>query len=116
VRSLYSLLIGGVLLILAAAPTNAITIMAGKNDDFAAPIDLADPSSEIQTALSQAQTLVEQTGGRSQQPFIHEERANLASLTGDDATHQRELREAHRLFAEMSATGHAERLAKELGL
>jgi tetratricopeptide (TPR) repeat protein len=71
---------------------------------------------EIQTALGDAQRLVEETGGKSQEPFIHEERANLARLTGDDATCQRELREAHRLFAEMGATGHAERLAKELGL
>ena len=28
----------------------------------------------------------------------------------------RELREAHRLYTEMGATGHAERLARELGL
>jgi adenylate cyclase len=73
-------------------------------------------SDDIRAALSQAQTLVEETGGRSQQPFIHEAQANLARLTGDDATCQRELREAHRLFTEMGATGHAERLAKELGL
>jgi tetratricopeptide (TPR) repeat protein len=72
--------------------------------------------SEIESALRQAQALVEETGARTQEPFIHEERAQLARLTGDDATHQRELREAHRLFTEMGATGHAERLAKELGL
>jgi tetratricopeptide (TPR) repeat protein len=79
-------------------------------------IEGAAASANIQTALNEAQRLVEETGGRSQQPFIHEERANLARLTGDDATCQRELREAHRLFTEMGATGHAERLAKELGL
>ncbi len=28
---------------------------------------------------------------------------------------ERELREAHRLFTEMGATGHAERVARELG-
>jgi len=78
--------------------------------------DGATATAEIQTALSQAQALVEETGGRSQEPFIHEERANLARLTGDDATYQLELREAHRLFTEMGATGHAQRLAKELGL
>ncbi len=76
----------------------------------------ATASGAIETDLNEAQTLVEETGGRSQQPFIHEERADLARLTGDDATHQRELREAHRLFTKMGATGHAERLAKELGL
>jgi adenylate cyclase len=76
----------------------------------------AAANADIQAALREAQTLVEETGGRSQEPFIHEERANLARLTGDDAAYQRELREAHRLFAEMGATGHAERLAKELRL
>jgi hypothetical protein len=32
------------------------------------------------------------------------------------AARERELREAHRLYTEMDATGHAERLARELGL
>ena len=50
-RSFSSLLIGSTLLVLAAAPTNAITMMVGQADDFAAPIDLADPSSEIQAVL-----------------------------------------------------------------
>jgi hypothetical protein len=71
-------------------------------------------SGDIQSALSEAQALVEETGGRSREPLIHEERAELARLTGDDATYQRELREAHRLFTEMGATGHAERVGREL--
>ncbi len=33
---------------------------------------------------------------------------------GEDAEAERELREAHRLYTEMGATGHAERLAREL--
>ena len=49
-------------------------------------------------------------------PQVHEERAELARLRGDDATRERELREAHRLYTEMGATGHAERLAQKLGL
>jgi adenylate cyclase len=73
----------------------------------------AAASGDIQAALREALTLVEETGGRSQEPFIHEELAELARRTGDEATCQRELREAHRLFTEMGATGHAERLAKE---
>jgi adenylate cyclase len=75
----------------------------------------ATASGDIQSALRQAQALVEETGGRSREPFIHVERANLARLTGDEATRERELREAHRLFTEMGASGHAERVAKELG-
>jgi hypothetical protein len=45
-------------------------------------------------------------------PFIRVERARLARLSGDEATSQRELREAHRLYTEMGATGHVERLAE----
>jgi class 3 adenylate cyclase/tetratricopeptide (TPR) repeat protein len=70
----------------------------------------------IEAALAQARSLVQETEAKCWEPFIHEECAELARLLGDDATHQRELREAHRLFTEMEATGHAARLAKELGL
>jgi hypothetical protein len=58
--------------------------------------------------------LIEETASRVFAPEVHEERAELARLRGDDTTCERELREAHRLFAEMDATGHAERLAREL--
>jgi hypothetical protein len=34
--------------------------------------------------------------------------------TGDEPGRKRYLREAHRLYTEMSATGHAERVAREL--
>jgi hypothetical protein len=47
-------------------------------------------------------------------PFVHVERAELARLTGDEATRERELREAHRLFIAMGATIRAEQVAKEL--
>ncbi len=49
-------------------------------------------------------------------PQVCEQRAELARLRGDEAAGTRELREAHRLFTEIGATGHAERIAKELGL
>ena len=42
------------------------------------------------------------------------ERAELARLRGDEADRRRLLVEAERLFGEMGATGHAERVAKEL--
>ena len=70
----------------------------------------------IEATLVEAMTIVQETGAKGLEPFIHEERAALARLLGDDATCQRELREAHRLFTEVEATGHAARLAKELGL
>ena len=56
------------------------------------------------------------SGAKSYEPFLHVERAELARLTGDEATRQRELGEAHRQFTEMGATARAEQMAKELGL
>jgi hypothetical protein len=37
-------------------------------------------------------------------------------LRGDDSERPHHLGEVHRLFVEMGATGHAERLVRELGL
>jgi uncharacterized protein HemY len=47
-------------------------------------------------------------------PSLHEARAELARLLGDEAGHARELREAQRLYAAMGADGHVQRLATEL--
>jgi tetratricopeptide (TPR) repeat protein len=69
---------------------------------------------EIEAALDRALELIEETGSRVLVPRVHEERAELARLRGDDATRERELREAHRLYTEMGATGHAKRLAGTL--
>ncbi len=49
-------------------------------------------------------------------PRIDLETAELARLRGDDAARERALRKAHRSFTEIGATGHTERMAKELGL
>jgi adenylate cyclase len=73
-------------------------------------------ASEIDAALARAHALIEQTSARAYEPSVHEERAMLWTLLGDAPAAQRELREAHRLYTEMGATGHAERLARELGL
>lgn len=64
--------------------------------------------------LARARTLIGETGGRSLLPLVHEEEAALAALDGDDSAREGHLREAHRLYTEMGATGHAERVAKEL--
>jgi tetratricopeptide (TPR) repeat protein len=71
---------------------------------------------EVESALASAQRQIDSSGARSRQAYLHEARAELARVLGDEAAHQRELREAHRLFVEMGATGHSQRLAKELGL
>ena len=57
--------------------------------------------------------LVRSTGARSYEPQIQLERARLASLFSDEASHLQWLHEAHRLYTEMGATGHAERVARE---
>jgi len=42
------------------------------------------------------------------------ERAELARLSGNEATRERELRDARRLFTDMGATSRASEVAKEL--
>ncbi len=61
-------------------------------------------------ALGQALTLIDRTGAVSIEPMVREELAELALRMGEEASHDRELREAHRLYAEMGATGHLARL------
>jgi tetratricopeptide (TPR) repeat protein len=68
---------------------------------------------EIEAALARALELARATGAHIYEPLIHVELAELARQTGDHRRHEQELREAHRLFTEIGATGHAERLAAE---
>jgi tetratricopeptide (TPR) repeat protein len=65
---------------------------------------------EIDAALGRVLDLVRETGARGFEPHVYLERAELARLTGDEAARQRELREARRLFVEMGAKAHAERI------
>jgi hypothetical protein len=79
----------------------------------------ADGAAAEQTVLRELQIasrLIEETGAECYRPKLHELRAGLARVHGDGATCERELHEAHRLYTEMGATGHAERLAKDLSL
>jgi hypothetical protein len=55
-------------------------------------------------------------GAKAYEPMIHVELANLARQAGDEEGREREVREAHRLFTENGAAGHADRLAGELEL
>jgi adenylate cyclase len=61
-----------------------------------------------------ARELIEETGARVCEPLLHERRAELARLDGDEAARADELREAARLYTEMGATGRAQRVAAEL--
>jgi adenylate cyclase len=72
--------------------------------------------SAIEAALGDALRCSQETGIRMFEPYLCLERAGLARLTGDEATRERELREAHRLFMEIGAPIRAAEVAKELGL
>ena len=74
-------------------------------------LDGADAQEQIEAALGRALALVHSTGARSYEPQVRVERARLAGLLSDASGRQQWLREAHRLFTEMGATGHAERIA-----
>ena len=69
----------------------------------------------IGAALTRAVERIEEFGARVYRPQVCEERAELARLRGDETARTRELREALRLYREMGATGHAKRLAEEIG-
>jgi hypothetical protein len=78
-------------------------------------LDGADARGEIEASLERAQHLLEKSGARAFAPFIIEERARLFEVLGDGETAELSLREAQRLFTEVEATGHVERLGRELG-
>jgi hypothetical protein len=46
--------------------------------------------------------------------MVHVEFAELARQSGDEEGRERELHQAHRLFTEIGASSHAERLSAEL--
>jgi hypothetical protein len=71
-------------------------------------------TSQIEAALAEADAWLEMSGAKSYEPFLHVERAELARLIGDEAAHECELREAHRLFTEIGAPIRAAEIAKEL--
>ncbi len=64
--------------------------------------------------LDAADALIERPHTHAMVPRIAEARAELAALRGDPDRQRAQLRGAHRLYTEMGATGHAERLAREL--
>jgi tetratricopeptide (TPR) repeat protein len=74
----------------------------------------ANQREAIETALEKMAGIIELTGGRAFSPFLHELRAQLALVRGDADTCESERREAERLWTEMGAHGHIERMAEEL--
>jgi adenylate cyclase len=70
---------------------------------------------EVEETVERAEALCEEPGMCVHLPSLLEVRAALAERRGNPQEARRRLREAHRLYTEMSATGHAKRLAGELG-
>ena len=68
----------------------------------------------IEAALDAADEWSQTSGWRSMLPFVHEARATLARVCGDESTCERERREAERLWTDMGARGHIERMARDL--
>jgi tetratricopeptide (TPR) repeat protein len=73
------------------------------------------PRTEIESALERAEELVESIAARSLSPRILEMRGRVAAALGDKPAAERALSEALDLFRAIGATGHAERLTRELG-
>jgi class 3 adenylate cyclase/tetratricopeptide (TPR) repeat protein len=71
---------------------------------------------QIEAVLARALELAREKGAKAYEPLVHVELAELARQSGDEEGRERELREAHRLFSEIGASGHAERLAGELAM
>jgi tetratricopeptide (TPR) repeat protein len=69
---------------------------------------------EVEESVERAAALCEETGMRVYLPPLLEVRAALAERRGDPQEARQRRREAHRLYTEMGATGHARRLAREL--
>jgi class 3 adenylate cyclase/tetratricopeptide (TPR) repeat protein len=68
----------------------------------------------LESALESAAAIMEEMGAKAFAPRLHETRAELARLLGDERKRRAELEEAHRLYAEMGAGPNADRIAKEL--
>jgi hypothetical protein len=77
-------------------------------------IDAHGHADRIRQILDVAAHGVERLGVLQRAPLVCEERAFLARALGDDETWRHELSEAKRLHEQVGATGHAERLAREL--
>jgi class 3 adenylate cyclase len=85
-------------------------ILAGILAEGAEPTDFA----RMEGLLDEVDEIVRSTGAHLFTPFAMERRATLATLRGDEAQQSQWLREAHRLFVQMGATGHAGRIGTDL--
>jgi hypothetical protein len=96
---------GNILGEIAAKLAQARALLAG---------DGPAPRTEIEAALASALEHIGRISVKALEPQAHIELAELARLSDDHASWREELSEAHRLFTEIGADGHAERAAGEL--
>jgi len=104
---------------LTLTPSHGLRMIELNAVGVLASVALAEGESsaaEAEALLERATRLVGETGRTGANPVLSEGRAELARIRGDDSACEQHLREAHRLYTEMGATGHARRLAAELGL
>ena len=71
-------------------------------------------TARIEATLTEALDVARVTSSRIGEAMVLPARAELARQAGDDDAYQRDLADAHRLFVDCGAGGHAERLAGEL--
>jgi hypothetical protein len=69
---------------------------------------------EIEVVFDRAEELVAKIGSRSLSPRILELRGRLTAAPGDTSGAGQALREALDLYRAVGATGHAERLGREI--
>jgi hypothetical protein len=63
--------------------------------------------------LDRAQALIDETGGRVYQPDLHECRARIAQIRGDEVAARGEIERARRIYSEMGAPLQLARLINE---
>jgi tetratricopeptide (TPR) repeat protein len=69
---------------------------------------------QIEVALASCEALIERTQALFYEPHVHELRAQLARVLGDEALWTHEMNEALKLHTRMGAKGHAQRVTSML--
>ncbi len=97
------------------APTIVVPALLGwARVQIAADDSIA--ADQVESRLRRALALAASTEARRYEPLVHVELAELAGRLGHDAERERELQQARRLFGEIGADGHVERLTKQLAI
>ena len=74
----------------------------------------ARAAESIQDSIAKAIALVDLTGAEAYRPDVHLVLAELAEAAGDAENHRAQREIAHRLYVEVGATGHAQKLALQI--